>query len=38
MNIKFLCKILGSQNLKRIYELCPDVDYNLYHSEIEKSM
>lgn len=38
INIKFLCKILGSQNLKRIYELCPDVDYNLYHSEIEKSM
>lgn len=38
MNIKFLCKILGSQNFKHIYELCPDIDYDLYCSEIEKSM
>lgn len=38
MNIKFLCKILGSQNFKRIYDLCPDIKHNLYCSEIEKGV
>ena len=38
MNIKFLCEILGNQNFKRIYELCPNVNKNLYNIEIEKGI
>lgn len=38
MNIKFLCKIIGNQNFKRIYELCPEIDDNLFNTEIEKGL
>ena len=38
MNIKFLCTVLGSQNLKRIYELCPEIKENLSNIEIEKGI
>lgn len=36
MNIKFLCKILGSQNFKRIYGLCPDIENSVSNLEMEK--